>query len=63
MLRFAPSNAVSVPNMNVPSIDPKLLDEPIQESCSFVIGPVESGVSSSERSTGKAGETQPTQAP
>ena len=62
MLRFAPQKAVSVPKMKVPKTDPKLLIEPIHDSCSFVMGPVVSGVLFESR-TGSAGETHPTLVP
>lgn len=62
MHRLDPSNIVSPPNRNVPNVLPKLLIEPIQDSCSFVMGPVVSGVSF-DKSVGNAGETHPTQAP
>lgn len=62
MLRFEPRHAVSVPNMNVPHIDPKLLIDPIHESWSVLRGPVLRGVLF-DSSTGNAGDTQPTHAP
>lgn len=62
MLRLAPQNAVIVPKIKVPHTLPKLLIEPIHDSCSFVMGPVMSGVLFESR-TGNAGETQATHAP
>lgn len=58
MARFEPHRIDSKPMMNVPHIEPKLFIAAIQESSSFVKGPVIKGVSSDKR-IGKAGENQP----
>lgn len=55
MHRFAPNNAVRAPNIKVPHVEPKLLIEPSEPSCSIVIGPVVRGVEF-DRSTGNTGD-------
>lgn len=62
MARLQPTHADSMPQKNVPHIDPMLLIEANHAICLFVIRPVLRGVSS-ERRMGKEGESHPTQQP
>lgn len=60
--RLHPRNAVSNPVVNVPPNAPIELIDPIQESCSYVNGPVFSG-ESSDRSVGIEGDIHPNNNP
>lgn len=56
---FEPYNVENIPFINDPLIAPMLFIEAAQDNCSVVNGPVVSGVLS-DKSTGIAGESQPT---
>lgn len=60
--RLHPKTAVKIPKMNVPTRAPQDVIELIHDNCSFVIGPVTSGVSV-DRSIGNEGDSQPTTHP
>lgn len=60
--RLQPMKLVNTPNENVPNSAPMQLIDPIQETCSIVIGPLSSG-ESSDISKSRAGDTHPTVQP
>lgn len=60
--RLQPMKLVITPNENVPNSAPMQLIDPIQDTCSIVIGPVFSG-ESSDISNIRAGDTHPTVQP
>lgn len=60
--RLQPMKLVNTPNENVPNSAPMQLIDPIQETCSIVIGPLFNG-ESSDISNSRAGDTHPTVQP
>lgn len=60
--RLQPIKGINNPLLKVPHKAPNELIDPIQESCSFVKGPVFNGVSS-DKSSGREGDKKPNKMP